>query len=170
MSGDWNDPKGDVLIVLAGGSFNDGTMSENSLLRSVYAAQVYKQGFRSVIVTGGSSNGTAPIAAAMADMLVLEGVPREAITLETASLSTRDSAVNLKPLLARSAGTKVLLTSDYHMYRSSRAFRRQGCDVVTYPVPDVLKRSNRILYRWSAFLDVAGELVKIGYYSGRRWI
>jgi uncharacterized SAM-binding protein YcdF (DUF218 family) len=170
MSGDWNDPKGDILIVLTGGSFDDGVMSESSLLRSAYAARAYKDGFHSIIISGGSPNGATPIAKAMADMLVLQGVPREVITLETASLSTRDSAVNLKLLLDHSHGTKVLLTSDYHMFRARRSLQKAGLDVLPRPVPDVIKRSNGIFDRWPSFLELVKEWVKIGYYFGRGWI
>ena len=38
------------------------------------------------------------------------------------------------------------------------------------PIPDVYKLSLRLEGRWSAFLQLCEELVKIGYYRARGWI
>ncbi len=67
-------------------------------------------------------------------------------------------------------GNKVLLTSDYNMYRASNCFRHEGLDVVPRPFPDVLKRERWLKFRWQGFLMVSDEWVKIGYYKFRGWI
>src|SRR5271157_2165713 len=47
-------PQGEVLIVLGGSEFSDGTMGWSSYLRSEYAVRNFKAGgFRTVVVTGG---------------------------------------------------------------------------------------------------------------------
>ncbi len=65
-------------------------------------------------------------------------------------------------------GVKVLLTSDYHMFRAARTFARAGLKVGEWPVPDALKGGWR--RRWPAFLDELVETTKIGYYFSRAWI
>ena len=65
---------------------------------------------------------------------------------------------------------KVLLTSDYHMYRAHRVFAKQGIQVEPRPIPDVLKRGAGWRGRWPAFLDLLTESAKILYYRARGWI
>src|SRR5207237_3091609 len=84
LAGDWNDPRGDVLIVLGASVLSDGTIGASSYWRSVYAARVYGEGgFRQVIVTGGGEDPT-PISVPMREFIVFLGVPREAIQIVTA--------------------------------------------------------------------------------------
>ena len=97
-------------------------------------------------------------------------MPASAIHLETESRSTRENALYSAPLLKSLPGRKVLLTSDYHVFRARRAFAKAGIDVSVQPVPDVQKRSGRWLSRWSCFLDLLEETIKIGYYAARGWI
>ena len=106
----------------------------------------------------------------MAEFLKFQGVPAAAIHLETESRSTRENALYSAPLLKTLQGRKVLLTSDFHIFRARRAFAKAGAEVSVQPVPDVLKRSNRWLSRWPCFVDLVEETVKIGYYWVRGWI
>lgn len=169
LAGPWDDPTGDVLIVLSGSSLNGGVIGESSYWRGTYAALAWLAGgFRRVVISGGPEGH--PIAAGIGDFLVAQGVPREAIGLETRSRSTREHALYLSQLLAGSSGSKVLLTSDYHMFRARRAFGKVGLDVRPRPYPDVRKRAARWTGRWPAFLDLVGETAKIGYYWAHGWI
>jgi uncharacterized SAM-binding protein YcdF (DUF218 family) len=169
LAGSIEEPEGEVLIVLSGGKFADGVMAENSLLRSFYAVRAYQHHkFQQIIITGGGA--PTPIAESMKEFIVMKGVPKEIVTVETAAQSTRDSAVNLKPMLDRVPGRRVLLTSDYHMFRARRAFEKAGIHVLINPVPDVIKRSESRLRRWQAFQDLALEATKVGYYFSRSWI
>ena len=106
----------------------------------------------------------------MQDFLRCHGIPAEAIVLEPKSTSTRENALFTKDLLAAEPGTKVLLTSDYHMFRAHRAFLKAGLMVEPRPIPDVRKRSTRWRGRWPAFLDLMQEYCKIAYYRARGWI
>jgi uncharacterized SAM-binding protein YcdF (DUF218 family) len=103
----------------------------------------------------------------MRDFLVGQGVPGERIRVETASRNTRESAAAMARILAADGGRKVLLTSDYHMFRSRRMFARAGLPVATLPVPDARKRGGHWRTRWPAFLDVAEEMTKIVWYGVR---
>jgi uncharacterized SAM-binding protein YcdF (DUF218 family) len=70
----------------------------------------------------------------------------------------------------RGPGKKVLLTSDYHMFRAFRAFRKTGLQVEPRPFPDAYKRINKWNLRWPVFLDLCLEASKTGYYRMRGWI
>lgn len=168
LAGPWNDPKGDVLIVLSGSSSDGGELGYSSYLRAQYAANAYKEGFHTVVVSGGGL--PRPQAQVMAEFLEFRGVPPAAIRIETVSTSTRENALFLRPLLAQLPGRKVLLTSDFHMFRAYRVFRKAGIDVAPRPIPDARKRGSSWRRRWPAFIDVLEESVKILYYRARDWM
>jgi uncharacterized SAM-binding protein YcdF (DUF218 family) len=165
LAGPWNDPEGDTLVVLAGGSLDENFPAESTLVRCLYALRAYRGGhFRKVVVAGLGAGSQ------IRDLLACQGVPAEALVVESASRSTRENAVNTARLLAGDTGSTVLLTSDYHMFRAARAFRKAGLRVLPRPIPDAGKRAATRLRRWPAFLDEMVETVKILYYTARRWI
>jgi uncharacterized SAM-binding protein YcdF (DUF218 family) len=171
LRGDDYTEKGDVLIVLSGSMMEDGSMGWNSYLRTTYAWSAFRDGgFRDVLVSGGAIAAPKPVAIAMRDFLTFQGVPPEAIHLETQSHSTRENALYSAALLKSLPGRKVLLTSDYHSFRAGRSFARAGIEVSILPIPDILKRSSRRLSRWPCFIELVEETVKIGYYGVRGWI
>ena len=174
LAGPWDDPPGDVMIVLTGSGLEDGVIGMSSYWRAVYALRFYKaEKFQELLITGGDAD--APIAASMRDFVVAQGVPAEAVRLESESRNTHDSARNTSRLLTAEPSRYkdrrlVLLTSDFHMYRAHRAFENAGVRVAPRPIPDVRKRYSSIQDRWSLFLELALESVKIGYYWTRGWI
>ena len=106
----------------------------------------------------------------MRELLIGCGLPPEVMLMEEGSTSTRENALFTKALIESWPGKRVLLTSDAHMCRASRVFERTGLHVVPRPLPDVLKRSNRLINRWNCFWDLTVETAKIGYYAARAWI
>lgn len=163
-------PSGDVLIVLSGSRFEDSAMGWNSYLRSMYAARNFRSGgFKQIVVTGGAPSGT-PISIVMADWMRCHGVPAGNIQVETTSSTTRESAMYTRELLNGMPGRKVLLTSDYHMFRARRTFAKLGIQVFPQPIPDVKKRIGSRISRWSAFYELVLETGKVGYYWLRGWI
>ena len=168
LASPWEDSRGDTLIVLSGSS-NDAFIGYNTYLRCQYAAMAWQEGgFRKIIVSGGPPR--APQAVAMKSFLVSAGVPESAILVEPGSLTTRENALFTKQLLSPSDGKLVLMTSEYHIYRAARVFRKAGLDVNPRPIPDISKRSSSVWGRWPAFLDLCVETLKIGYYRARGWI
>jgi uncharacterized SAM-binding protein YcdF (DUF218 family) len=160
----WTLPRGDILIVL-GGSSLDGFPDENTILRCMYAVFAWREGgFRKIVVSG---YRTSPH---MRSLLIAEGVPAEAVVTEEAAKSTHENALYLARLLSGESGSKVLMTSDYHMFRSVRAFRKAGLDVAPRAIPDAVKRYGNHFKVWSAFVDEAVESEKIVYYACRGWI
>ncbi len=161
----WPEPKGDVLIVLAGAGWAGGFMGENTYLRCIYAARAYRaHPFRRVVVSGAD---TAP---AMRDFLVYHGVPADRIAVENRSTTTRESALSVGRLLAGDPGTKVVLTSDYHAFRAGHVFRKAGLRALASPFPDAIKRSQSVAGRMPAFITELQETCKIGYYAIRGWL
>jgi uncharacterized SAM-binding protein YcdF (DUF218 family) len=169
LAGKWDDPKGDTLIVLGGSMLEDGFLGESSYWRSVYAVRAYRSGgCRRMLFSGGPA--ARPVADAMREFVACSGVPREALTAETLSKNTRENALAIARLLDADRSRKVLLTSDYHMFRAHRSFAKAGLEVQPRPIPDGLKRGSRWMGRWGVFLDLCQESMKIGYYYARGWI
>jgi uncharacterized SAM-binding protein YcdF (DUF218 family) len=165
LSGDWSDANDGVLIVLGGGTIDKDMLAQGSYWRCVYGARAWQQGkFREVVVSGEG------VAGLMRDFLVSHGVPASAIRVEDRSSSTRENALFVKAMVAGTPGRKVLLTSDYHVFRARGAFRKAGLEVTTRAFPDALKAATRFERRWPAFLTLCEETVKIVYYKARGWI
>lgn len=172
LSDNWSDADSGVLIVLGADMFQDGMIGQGTFLRSLYAARAWKGGkFRAVVVSGGPSP-PSPVtpAAAMRDYLICQGVPRDAVYMDEQSRSTRENALYVKQIAGGWPDRKVLLTSDYHMYRARRVFEKAGIAVSTLPAPDVLKRFNSPFARLECFVTVAAETAKIVYYKVNGWM
>jgi len=170
LAGPWDDPKGDTLIVLGGSMLEDGLLGASSYWRAVYAVRVWREGgFRRIILSGANPPHT-PVSVAMKEFLVAAGVPQEAIHVEAASRSTRENALFVKRMLEGDTSRIVLLTSDYHMFRAYRAFRKEGLVVAPRPFPDAAKQASCISCRWPVFVSLLMETGKIGYYFGRGWL
>src|SRR5882762_9137928 len=99
LAGPWDDPKGDVLIVLGGSLLDPGLMGPNSYWRAIYALQAWREGgFHDIVITGGGDPETA-VATVMKDFLTCHGVPESAVHVETRSNSTYENARFSKPIL-----------------------------------------------------------------------
>jgi uncharacterized SAM-binding protein YcdF (DUF218 family) len=165
LAGPWTDPEGPVLIVLGGASMEEDIIGENTYWRAVYALRAYKKShFPLVILTG------AQAAENIRDFLTFQGVPSNAIRLETRATTTRENALYVREMLSNVPGRKILMTSDYHMFRAKRVFARAGIDVIPRPIPDAIKQGANWQGRWPAFVDEIVESLKIGYYAARGWI
>lgn len=165
LAGPWNEGHGDVLIVLGGDYLSDGSIGLHSYWRALYAARRWKQGGIGRIALSGAQVGPA-----MRDFLASQGVPRDAMIVEPESHSTRENALAMARLLSPRPPRVLLMTSDLHMFRAVRAFRKAGLEVDALPIPDVSKEAATWTGRWPAFLELASETAKIGYYEVRRWL
>jgi len=172
LAGPWNDPDGDILIVLTSDEQPDGIIGLASYGRAVYAVRAWREGhFRAVVVCGGNTKGGhASLAAVMGQFLVAYGIPKEKVFLEERSTTTRENAFFTKALIASWPGKRVLLTSDFHMFRAYRTFEAVGLEVSPRPFPDVLKHQTSRVYRLSDSWGLLLETAKIGYYWERGWI
>jgi len=121
-SGPLDRPRGDILILLSAAGDDNGGISYSSYWRARYALLAWQTGtFKKIIVSGGGPG--------ISNFLMAEGIPREAIEAEWRSPSTHQSGIAVARLTQGLPGKKVLLTSDFHMYRALRVFsevRRHG--------------------------------------------
>ena len=157
-------PKGEVLIVLSAANDDHGLVSYSSYWRVRYALLAWRTGqFHRIVLSGGGSRG-------MHDFLTGEGVPEAEIFLEPNSTSTRENAINTAKLVKDIPGRKVLLTSDFHMYRAKLAFAKVGVQVLPAPAPDVMKAGEHWNGRIAGFETLVVETAKIAGYRIHGWI
>ena len=148
-------PKGDILILLSAADDDRGGISFSSYWRAREAIFAYQTGgFKKIVITGGGGPG-------ILDYMIVEGIPREAIIAEWGSRNTRQSGVAMERMLQTMPGKKVLLTSDFHMYRALRVFRKLDIDVTPMPVRDVIQRAAHWGGRFESFETMAGESAAI---------
>ena len=164
-SGPIEQPKGDVLILLSAAADDKfGGISYSSYWRARQALFAWQTGgFRKIVICGGGSPG-------ILNFLIADGIPREAFVTEGRSASTRGNAIETARLIQTLPGKKVLLTSDFHMYRALRVFRKEGIEAAPMAVPDVLHSTEQWSGRFSAFETMLAESAKIAYYAVRGWI
>lgn len=158
-------PKGEVLILLSAAGDNQyGGISYSSYWRTRAALYAWQTGgFHQIVLCGFGDPG-------IANFLTAQGIPREVILTERRSTSTRENALETVQLLQKIPGKKVLLTSDFHIYRAQRVFRKLGIEAAPMAVPDVLHSTEHWDGRFSAFETMTSESVKIVYYKLRGWI
>ena len=150
----------------------EGFLGESAYFRAAFAVDEYRHHpFEHVIFTGGGSEHPS-IAHMMQQFAIAGGIPAERIELEERSKSTKENADFTAPLLTGKGPPLpvVLVTSDYHMYRSAKLFERAGITVVRHPHSDAAARSGHWPYRWEIASELTVETVKIIYYKLRGWI
>jgi uncharacterized SAM-binding protein YcdF (DUF218 family) len=164
-SGPIEQPKGDVLILLSAAADDQyGGISYSSYWRARQALFAWQTGgFKKIVICGGGDPG-------ILNFLLAEGIPREAFITERISFSTRENAIETARLIQNLPGKKVLLTSDFHMYRAIRVFRKLSIEAAPMAVPDVLHSTEHWNGRFQAFETMLSESAKIVYYAVRGWI
>ncbi len=123
----------DVIVVLGAGLEPDGSAGEAMARRTAHAAVLYVERYAPAVICAGGFTQDVPIseAAVCAELLVADGVPRDAIWLEEASRSTEENAIFTAVLMREQAWQTALVTSDrYHLWRSSLLFGKYGITVV----------------------------------------
>jgi uncharacterized SAM-binding protein YcdF (DUF218 family) len=155
-----------ATVVLLGGS--GGPMEglgADSMIRCNRAVNYWRTGrVQRIIVTGFS------VGAPMRDYLVGRGVPPTAVLLEPHARSTRQNALAVRALLPPGQSSLVVLSSDYHVFRASRAFRRAGLEATPAIAWDAFLEGGDWPERPTAMIAEAVESAKIFYYWARGWI
>jgi len=166
LASPWDSGKGDVLVVLGGDGLSDGVLGSSSYWRAVYTVRAIREHpFQKVIISGGGKS-PAP-AELMRDFLKGHGIDTSNVIVETESTSTRENAQKTAGLVS---GKILLLTSDYHVWRAVRVFRKAGFTVESSPVPDALKRQSIWYARAGVFVELSIETAKIAWYRWKGWI
>jgi len=142
--------------------------------RTKAAARLVREGKARLLVLTGGEPWPGDSAASLRDRALREGVPSERIRLEDRSTDTRESLVNVGPLL-REEGirTLILVTSPSHQRRAFLAARRAlpGLRIVNRPVRTRPWPPVRPWWRDAATRRVVlREYAKLAYYGLRGWI
>ena len=168
----WGNCQGDVLIVLGGNALGDGILGTSSYWRSVYTVRVMRaHPFQRVIFSGGKmGNAEQSTAELMRHFVLAYGMDPTKLEIDADSSSTRENALRAAAMMTAGHGKVVLLTSDYHVWRSVRVFRRTGLEAEPCPVPDALKRYGSWELRGSLFVELVNETAKIAWYRWKGWI
>jgi len=131
--------------------------------RVTHTLQLYRMGkVRKILVSGGSGNILDPQrkeAEEIAEALRLMGVPNEDIGTESESRNTHESAVAVKKILQgkTTPAECILITSAYHMRRSSACFKKAGWPADCFSVDFI---SHRRTFTPDVFLiPKAGSLI-----------
>ncbi len=168
----WSRPSGEILIVLGGEiPREDGIIGRMTYWRSVYAVRAWHANHATRIIVCGDRG----VAESMRDFMVAQRIPIDAITMDLTSESTRQNALNAAAILQNTPGRKILVTSDTHMWRALRTFRKIGMDVEPLTAPDGVWHSNElftmdVFQRWSVFIQMVVETTKIAFYTTKGWI
>ena len=142
--------------------------------RTKAASRLVREGKARLLVLTGGEPWPGDSAASLRERALLEGVPGERIRFEDRSTDTRESLVNVAPIL-REEGVRTLLlvTSPYHQRRTFLAARRAlpGLRIVNRPVRVRPWPPSRPWWREATTRRVViQEYAKLVYYGVRGWI
>lgn len=129
------------VLVLSAGWFRQTPDGPRAMLgsaaweRTRAGVEAWQQLGGTLIISGGpTSDGSDSVAAQMARVAVVMGVPAERVLVEPASRNTRENlAFSARMLGLRSGEPVVLVTSALHMARSVELARAQGIVALPYP-------------------------------------
>jgi uncharacterized SAM-binding protein YcdF (DUF218 family) len=155
----------DAVLVLTG---------DPGFERTKAAAKLVCDGTVRLLVLTGGEPWRGDSAESLRDMAEKHGVPSERIRLENRSTDTRQSLVNVEPILrAEAVRTLILVTSPSHQRRAFLAARRAlpGIRIVNRPVRKEPWPLVRPWWRSPAVRQVVfREYAKLVYYGLRGWI
>lgn len=128
--------RGDVIVVMGAAQY-DGTPSPMLEERLARALSLWKDGVAPLIaVTGGKMPADRFTEAATSRRWLTDrGVPRDAIVMEDTGRSTWESLSSLAPVLeGKGVRTVVMVTTNWHVARSTHAMRELGFGTTPAPV------------------------------------
>lgn len=174
-------------IVLGGMSVYDFEMERAQFFRGadrlMQAVELYRRGkIKKIIFTGGSGRILHPEMKEgdyIKRYLLYMGIPEKDFLIESESKNTRENAVFTKALLEKEniKGNFLLITSAFHMNRSSGCFNKAGIETQPYStdryagvrkfeLDHLLVPEPSVLYNWTTLIhEIVGYVVyrAIGY-------
>ncbi|PKO04490.1 MAG: hypothetical protein CVU41_16680 [Chloroflexi bacterium HGW-Chloroflexi-3] len=148
-----NLPKDSMVVLLGGGTESQQyprqmTETNGAGDRVLYAARLYQSGIAGqILLSGGniewSGSRTTTPAQDMADILLMIGVPQEALILQDQSRNTAEDAFYSAEILREMGVDEIILvTSASHMLRSVALFEKQGFKVIPAPADYSITQDN----------------------------
>lgn len=132
-AGLWDDIQpSDIGVVLGSQVLVRGHPSPRLQARLDKAAELYRQGmFPRVLVSGGIERNGISEAQVMANYLVSQGVPREAILLDEHGNTTQATALNTAQIMRDGKLESAMIVTEYfHIPRARLAFDKAGIPVI----------------------------------------
>ena len=153
---------------MGAGVVGDCVPNHNGLRRTLLAARLWRESKAPLILfTGGRSEGSCPIAMAMAQFAREIGIPASAILTEEASRTTRENGtLGAGSLRERSLRRILVVTDQLHMRRAAGTFVKLGLDVRVASVPIYEGHVDNV----SMLIAGVREMAALGYYRMRGWV
>lgn len=130
--------KADAIVILGGGALppsgadGDADDAYSLATRIGFGLQLFRDARADMVLLSGSDQ-----ALRMAQRLLRQGVPADALQTEDTSRNTHENAEFSAIMLKRMQRLRILLvTSGFHMPRAAAAFAHQGLDVIPAPAHD----------------------------------
>jgi len=172
--------KGAAIVLLGGGVYahapeynGQDALSENAMMRTVYAAKIARASGLPVYASGGQvlTRGVAAEGDVMRRWLMFFGVPAQQIHIETGSKNTWQNAVSLLPLLKSNGIHQVVLVSSaWHLPRARWCFEKQGLYVLAAPTDYLTSQEAYDLRSYvPAWGVLAGSAQALHEYLGLLW-
>lgn len=142
----------DAIVVLGAAAY-DTRPSPVFTERIRHGIALHERGFAPILVfTGGYGSGARFSESQVARSYALrQGVPDDAIRIETLSRTTYQNLAQARELLSEHGLQRVIVVSDpLHMARALRLCRRLGIDALGSPTPSSRFRSFRTQWRFLA--------------------
>ena len=163
--------KGDVIVVLGGGVYNNGRLKASSYKRLITGFILHRKTGLPIILSGGASISVIPEAKIMKKLLENFGVKKEFIYADLMSRDTYENAKYVKKICEKLKCKKIILvTSGFHMFRAKKTFEKLGFKVIPYPT-DLKFEGKYNIYsifpKYSVFYDSSiaiREYVGIAFY------
>lgn len=127
----------DAIVVFAGGVGESGQAGGGYQERVRRAVDLYQQGFAPRVIVSSGFVFAFKEAEVMRGLAIANGVPPDAIVLETQAANTHQNVLYTREILERGGWRRILLVSSpYHMRRALMTWRKAapGIEVVPQPV------------------------------------
>lgn len=134
--------RADVIVVLGAAEYN-GRPSPVLKARLDHALELFERGIAPRLLTSGGAGGDPQFTEGEVgrDYLVRQGVPSEAITVESEGGSTVHTLVAVAEIMRRMSLESAVVVSDgYHIYRAKRILEHEGMLVYGSPRPSEGKK------------------------------
>jgi uncharacterized SAM-binding protein YcdF (DUF218 family) len=147
-----SDQPADAIVVLSGGSYfrapeyRNDTVSSTSLQRLRYAAKLYRDFKKPILLSGGTPQGNSVSEAQQMKQVLEQEFNIPVQWLEEKSDNTLESSRFSYQLLHQSGIKRIyLVTHAWHMPRSANAFQAAGFDVIPAPTVYTTRYKNDLI-------------------------
>ncbi len=175
--------KTDLVVVLGGGAYRDGTLSKDSNERLIHGLLLYRGGYAPRVifsggtisnprdklmhsVTGATSGLMDSVEAAIMEKTAKGlGIPEADMAVDAYSTNTYENLVDVKEYMEKN-GLKscLLVTSPAHMLRASLVARKLGLECSPAPVGDYTRLRRSGIDRIALAREAAHEYAGILFY------